>query len=77
MNGAAIDRRRFLQYLAIGMAAALPGVSSSQYLLYCDPEERFSVVSFVWGPGQSTPTHDPSVWGLIGVLRGAGTESRT
>jgi len=22
-----------------------------QYLLYCDPRERFSVVSFVWGPG--------------------------
>ena len=42
-----------------------------QYLLYCDPEERFSVVSFVWGPGQSTPIHDHTVWGLIGVLRGA------
>ena len=22
----------------------------SQYLLYCDPFERFSIVSFVWGP---------------------------
>jgi 3-mercaptopropionate dioxygenase len=26
-----------------------------QYLLYCDPLERFSVVSFVWGPGQRRP----------------------
>ena len=26
-----------------------------QYLLYCDPLERYSVVSFVWGPGQKTP----------------------
>jgi predicted metal-dependent enzyme (double-stranded beta helix superfamily) len=43
----------------------------SQYLLYCDPMERFSVVSFVWGPGQSTPVHDHTVWGLIGMLRGA------
>jgi 3-mercaptopropionate dioxygenase len=42
-----------------------------QYLLYCDPCERFSVVSFVWGPGQRTPVHDHTVWGLIGVLRGA------
>lgn len=42
-----------------------------QYLLYCDPLERFSVVSFVWGPGQSTPIHDHTVWGIIGVLRGA------
>lgn len=42
-----------------------------QYLLYCDPLERFSVVSFVWGPGQSTPVHNHTVWGLVGVLRGA------
>lgn len=42
-----------------------------QYLLYCDPRERFSVVSFVWGPGQRSPIHDHTVWGLIGVLRGA------
>ena len=41
-----------------------------QYLLHCDPLERFSIVSFVWGPGQSTPVHDHRVWGLIGVLRG-------
>ena len=44
-----------------------------QHLLYCDPLERFSVVSFVWGPGQKTPVHDHTVWGLIGVLRGAET----
>jgi predicted metal-dependent enzyme (double-stranded beta helix superfamily) len=42
-----------------------------QYLLHCDPLERFSVVSFVWGPGQKTPVHDHTVWGLIGMLRGA------
>jgi predicted metal-dependent enzyme (double-stranded beta helix superfamily)/rhodanese-related sulfurtransferase len=42
-----------------------------QFLLYADPDERFSVVSFVWGPGQATPIHDHTVWGLIGMLRGA------
>ncbi|MBU9840771.1 cysteine dioxygenase [Rahnella aceris] len=42
-----------------------------QYLLYADPLSRFSVVSFVWGPGQKTPVHDHRVWGLIGMLRGA------
>lgn len=41
-----------------------------QYLLHCDPQERFSVVSFVWGPGQRTPIHDHRTWGAIGVLRG-------
>jgi predicted metal-dependent enzyme (double-stranded beta helix superfamily) len=43
----------------------------AQHLLHCDSLERFSVVSFVWGPGQGTPVHDHTVWGLIGVLRGA------
>jgi 3-mercaptopropionate dioxygenase len=42
-----------------------------QYLLYADAQQRFSVVSFVWGPGQQTPVHDHRVWGLIGMLRGA------
>ena len=43
----------------------------AQHLLHCDPLERFSVVSFVWGPGQHTPVHDHTVWGLVGILRGA------
>ena len=42
-----------------------------QYLLHCDPLERFSVVSFVWNAGQQTPIHDHTVWGLVGVLRGS------
>ena len=42
-----------------------------QYLLHCDPLERFSVVSFVWGPGQKTPVHDHLVWGMVGMMRGA------
>lgn len=42
-----------------------------QFLLHADARERFSVVSFVWGPGQTTPIHDHRVWGLIGMLRGA------
>lgn len=45
-----------------------------QYLLYCAPDKSFSVVSFVWGPGQATPIHDHTVWGLIGMLRGSEIE---
>lgn len=41
-----------------------------QYLLHCDALERFSVVSFVWRPGQRTPVHDHLTWGLVGQLRG-------
>jgi 3-mercaptopropionate dioxygenase len=48
--------------------------SYRQYLLHADGAERFSVVSFVWGPGQTTPIHDHTTWGLIGMLRGAEVE---
>ncbi|MBC7685307.1 MAG: cysteine dioxygenase [Bdellovibrionales bacterium] len=48
-------------------------VTYRQYLLHCDPQSRFSVASFVWAPGQSTPVHDHTVWGMVGVLRGAET----
>lgn len=51
--------------------AAPSATQYRQYILHCDPEERFCVVSFVWGPGQSTPIHNHTVWGIVGVLRGA------
>lgn len=41
------------------------------YALYIDPQARYSVISFVWGPGQGTAIHNHTVWGLVGVLRGA------
>lgn len=50
---------------------AKPGPTYRQYLLHCDPLERFSVVSFVWGIGQRTPVHNHKVWGLVGMLWGA------
>jgi len=49
---------------------AQDGPTYRQVLLHCDPLERFSVVCFVWGPGQGTPVHDHTVWGLVGMLRG-------
>lgn len=68
---------RLLLATLIGTDAWLPDACAAphperycQYLLHCDPLERFSLVSFVWGPGQSTPIHDHTVWGHIGVLRG-------
>ncbi|WP_236581765.1 cysteine dioxygenase [Hydrogenophaga sp. BPS33] len=50
--------------------AAPDATHYQQHLLYRDPQGRFSVVSFVWGPGQQTPVHDHTVWGVIGMLRG-------
>ena len=50
--------------------------SYRQYLLHCDPLQRFSLVSFAWGPGQQTPIHDHTVWGVLGVLRGEESSRR-
>jgi predicted metal-dependent enzyme (double-stranded beta helix superfamily) len=56
---------------------AQPGLRKyQQYLLHCDPMRRYCVVSFVWGPAQQTPVHDHTVWGLIGMLRGAERSER-
>jgi len=64
------DLVRHDDWLPEAYAAPSPE-SYRQYLLYCDPLERFSVVSFVWMPGHRTPIHDHTVWGLVGVMRGA------
>ncbi len=76
------DEARYLQDGAVMLAnlvrqdSWLPeaftqaGPTYRQNLLYSDPAERFCVVAFVWGPGQSTPVHDHTVWGLVGMLRG-------
>jgi predicted metal-dependent enzyme (double-stranded beta helix superfamily) len=48
-------------------------VNYRQYLLHADSADRFSVVSFVWGPGQQTPIHDHCTWGVVGMLRGSET----
>lgn len=57
-------------WLPLPMQASDP-IHYQQHLLYGDPLDRFSLVSFVWGPGQATPIHDHLVWGVIGMLRGA------
>jgi predicted metal-dependent enzyme (double-stranded beta helix superfamily) len=57
-------------WLPAAMAQSHP-TFYQQHLLYADPQDRYSVVSFVWGPGQKTPIHNHTVWGVIGVLRGA------
>jgi 3-mercaptopropionate dioxygenase len=51
---------------------ALPVADRYQsYALYIDPLARYSVISFVWAPGQGTPVHNHTVWGLVGMMRGA------
>lgn len=69
-EGAALLRRLVATDTWLPEDCALAGPRYRQYLLHCDPLERFSVVSFVWGPGQRTPVHNHTVWGLVGMLRG-------
>jgi predicted metal-dependent enzyme (double-stranded beta helix superfamily) len=57
------------------LAVPLPG-AYGQYLLYRDPADRFTAVAFVWDASSRTPIHDHTVWGIIGVLRGAETAER-
>jgi predicted metal-dependent enzyme (double-stranded beta helix superfamily) len=48
----------------------------AQYLLHRPADHAFSVVSFVWNPGQGSPIHDHCTWGIIGQLEGEEEERR-
>ncbi|MEK8128020.1 hypothetical protein WMW72_08915 [Paenibacillus filicis] len=48
----------------------------AQVLLYKPNHEAFSVIAFIWGPGQTAPVHDHLVWGLVGLYEGAVVEKR-
>jgi predicted metal-dependent enzyme (double-stranded beta helix superfamily) len=48
----------------------------AQYLLYRPADHAFSVVSFVWNPGQGSPIHDHCTWGVIGQYEGEEEETR-
>jgi predicted metal-dependent enzyme (double-stranded beta helix superfamily) len=54
----------------------VPGKSYAQYLLHTPPDEAWSVVSFVWPDGATTPVHDHGTWGVIGVYQGQERETR-
>src|SRR5690606_20327515 len=40
----------------------------ARYRLHRDRTNRFVVLSLVWLPGQSTPIHDHSAWGVMGIV---------
>ncbi len=42
----------------------------SEIVLYRDPDRRFSVRFYLWGPGEHDPIHDHNSWGLIGTALG-------
>jgi len=48
----------------------------ARHILYADPERRFTLLSLVWLPGQFTPVHGHTAWGVVGVYAGTPTEAR-
>ena len=55
---------------------AIPSKAYTQYLLYRPADHAFSIVSFVWNPGQGSPIHDHCTWGVIGQYDGEEEETR-
>jgi predicted metal-dependent enzyme (double-stranded beta helix superfamily) len=55
---------------------SIPSRPYAQYLLYRPADQAFSVVSFIWNPGQGSPVHDHCTWGVIGQYQGDEEESR-
>jgi predicted metal-dependent enzyme (double-stranded beta helix superfamily) len=56
--------------------AASRGHRSVQYLLHRHPADAYTIVSVVFPVGYSTPVHDHTTWGLVGVWRGEEQEER-
>lgn len=52
------------------------GEASAQYLLHRHPADAYTVVAVVFPVGYSTPVHDHTTWGLVGVWRGEEQEER-
>jgi 3-mercaptopropionate dioxygenase len=61
-------------WLAAETSVPVPGKPYSQYLLHLSPDCGWSLVSFVWPAGSSTPVHDHGCWGVVGVYQGEETE---
>lgn len=46
-----------------------------QHVLHAEQDGSFSIVALVWLPGQATPIHDHVSWCVVGVYRGAESET--
>jgi predicted metal-dependent enzyme (double-stranded beta helix superfamily) len=65
-----------LDWLEQKYRRAIRDKAYAQYLLYRPADHAFSVVSFVWNPGQGSPIHDHCTWGVIGQYEGEEEEHR-
>lgn len=42
----------------------------NEFVLYQDPGRAYSLRMFIFGPGETTPVHDHSAWGVLGSACG-------
>lgn len=63
-------------WLSADHRKAIPAKPYAQYLLHRPEDLSFSVVSFVWNPGQGSLVHDHCTWGVIGQYEGFEDETR-
>jgi predicted metal-dependent enzyme (double-stranded beta helix superfamily) len=63
-------------WLAMPYRRAIEEKPYAQYLLHRPDDHAFSIVSFVWNPGQGSPIHDHCTWGVIGQYEGEEDEIR-
>lgn len=62
---------------ALAERYAVPAAQGSvQYLLHRHPGDAYTVVAVVFPEDYSTPVHDHTTWGLVGVWRGEEREER-
>jgi 3-mercaptopropionate dioxygenase len=63
-------------WLSEKLRRTIPSKAYAQYLLYRPADHAFSIVSFVWNPGQGSPIHDHCTWGVIAQYDGEEEETR-
>lgn len=51
------------------------GEEYAQHIVHVHEKGKYSLVSLVWLPGQSTPVHDHISWCVVGVLSGQERET--
>jgi predicted metal-dependent enzyme (double-stranded beta helix superfamily) len=53
-----------------------PGIWPNEYLLHRSPDKSFSVLAYIWQPGDADTIHDHGSWGIVGTIMGSLREKK-
>ncbi|MEJ5358363.1 MAG: hypothetical protein WHT06_06770 [Desulfobacterales bacterium] len=62
--------REILRAVARGAGGGCEAIFDNEVVLYRDPARVFSLRVYLFGPGEHTPVHDHSSWGVFGPAFG-------